>query len=152
MATNEDETSAAITATQLTTVLNSLIKNFWKSHQVLDKLKPLALNRGGLDEISEVVPKAPGIYAIFRKDGRCFYVGSSIKSIRSRLIRHYGKDAELDYRGRLHELLDPDGFTFWFHKIKPPIEMEKREFKCLIASIEAVCSAAWNPEVQSRMY
>jgi hypothetical protein len=52
-----------------------------------------ALPTGNIENIREIVPKRPGIYAIFYADtGKCFYVGRAMDSIRKRLMMHYGKD------------------------------------------------------------
>jgi len=109
------------------------------------------LRAGGIAEIREVVPARPGIYAIFYKNGvTCFYVGSSASSIRTRLLIHYGANAKDNYRGKLGKLRATDKFRFWFHVIEKPTRIS--DFRSFVAGIEALCSAAWNPEVRSYKY
>jgi len=114
---------------------------------------PDSLRVGGIDEIRRVVPAQPGVYAIFYIDvGKCFYVGSSVKSIRGRLLTHYGKDAKENYRGKLHKLLAPEKFPFWFFEIKRPSEISGQRFRCIVTALEAMCSASWEPEVESKKF
>ena len=113
----------------------------------------MLLPTGNIENIREIVPKRPGIYAIFYADtGKCFYVGRAMDSIRKRLMMHYGKDAEENYRRMLGELLAPEKFCFWFHEIKRPSEMSGQKFKCILAAMEAMCSAAWMPKVESKVF
>jgi len=123
------------------------------SHISIELPSPDTLRGGGLDEIRRVVPAQPGVYAIFYADvGKCFYVGSSVNSIRARLLMHYGKDAKVNYRGKLHKLLTPEKFRFWFYEIKRPSEISGQRFRCIVTALEAMCSASWKPEVESKKF
>lgn len=114
---------------------------------------PDNLRTGNMEEINQVAPAKPGIYAIFYADStNCFYVGASVNSIRSRLSMHFGKDARENYRGKLSVLLQPQKFRFWFCEITQPAEVDKQHFKCIVTALEAMCSASWNPEVTSRKF
>ena len=114
------------------------------------KQPPSPLQEGRHEEIKRDAPNTPGIYAIFHKDNlKCFYVGSSVKSIRERLKMHYGKDAKKDYREKLGQLRNPENFYYWYYEIVCPTTLDKQDFKCLIAMVEAMCSAAWKPDVPS---
>lgn len=112
-----------------------------------------ALKPASIGAISRVAPARPGIYAIFYANAAdCLYVGSSINPIRSRLLTHFRKDAEENYRGKLSALREPQGFCFWFYEITRPVGVDRQHFKCVVNALEAVCSAAWKPEVTSRKF
>ncbi len=115
---------------------------------------PDTLITGGKDKINEIVPKSPGIYAIFYADTRkCLYVGSSTVSICKRLYIHYTKDVTENYKELFYKLQNPWEFRFWFYELRRPTEKENlQKFKCRIIALEAICSASWNPEVKSSKF
>jgi hypothetical protein len=134
-------------------IFNHFANEFLKYTQNLSIHIPADLSFRGIKEIKNQVPDSPGIYAIFYKNNKkCLYVGSSTNSIRNRLAMHYGKDAMSDYRGQLGKLRNPDNFGYWFYEVVSPTALDKQGFKCLVTVIEAMCSTAWNPEVQFKKF
>jgi len=127
--------------------LNNLSK--YLSSVSIPRPAKATLHKGGYKQVKMSVPPEPGIYAIFRTNGDCFYVGSSINSMKGRLLTHYGKDAKQNYRGLLGELKDHTRFRYWYWPIRKPSSWGSQRFKCLIIGLEAACSAAWNPNVVS---
>jgi len=110
--------------------------------------QPSKLHKGIPDKIHNI-PQKPGIYAIFRKNGKCFYVGSSTKNIRERLMIHYKGDVAKDWKDKFNQLKYPEKFRFWFFTPSRPKNLRPKRFNYLIITMEALLSSAWNPTVPS---
>ena len=80
--------------------ISTTVEEVWENLEVtiagLDQ--PLELFRGKPSNKHDI-PKKPGVYAIFYEDGKCFYVGSSQKNIRERLMTHYRDKGDIKRHG-----------------------------------------------------